>query len=147
MLLWSSFCSEKSGLKTSPRRHRTRPLPSNSSNHVLAVLIVESLTRPCGDATQRARPSAMLAVSDLSSYHPFHFLFRHVSIHGWWACGRPLSKTHTPASQSIHITFAAFCCICIVFYACLLPANMTIGHSPFLRSFPTLQLGSAVTVC
>ncbi|KAG2139991.1 hypothetical protein BD769DRAFT_1663170 [Suillus cothurnatus] len=68
------------------RRRRTnidteRAPAGLSSSNVLAVLIAESLTRPCGDATPRAKPSVMLVVSDLSSSHLFHFPSYAVTCH------------------------------------------------------------------
>lgn len=97
--LLSNSCSPKSGLsllqKTSRRRHRhrhrhrTRPSSSNSSNNVLVALIAESLTRPCGDATPRAKPSAML-VAFTSNHAKSHVP------HPWLARQRLLQQLQPP---------------------------------------------------
>lgn len=140
--------------KSPPPRHPSLHNPSRLHNsNVQAVPIVEPSTRLSGDATPRARPSAMLAVSRLYPFSSHLLSFPPPSpsrVNAWHGLGRgrPFRPDTFHASRSMYIVMLRCGYICTACSRHVDSDMITIGpHSFFLRSCSTYRFVSAVAVC
>ena len=139
--------------KSPPPRKLSLHSRLHNSNNVQAVPIAEPSTRLFGDATPRARPSAMLAVSRL---HPFssHLLSfpppspsRVNACHGLGR-GRPFRPDTLHASRSMHIIMLRCGYISTACSWHVVSDMMAIGPDSFSYALVLpYRLVSAVAVC